>query len=141
MNNGRYSLMQTWYFFLQIVDQNNLEKVEQIKGPVVFCVAAWFGKVRLIDNMEINLWMDVKSNLLSSNTWTTCLIVRTTLTVLTVHGYRSWLFFLPAMHMIFCIYILPIHEISRELLINDTARSELVCFLFNRPKNYCMGYL
>lgn len=41
--------------YAEIVDQNNLEKVEQIKGPVVFCVAAWFGKVRLIDNMEINL--------------------------------------------------------------------------------------
>lgn len=51
--------MQTRYFFLQIVDQNNLEKVEQIKSPVVFCVAAWFGKVRLIDNIEINLSMNV----------------------------------------------------------------------------------
>ncbi|TKY66087.1 Pantoate--beta-alanine ligase [Spatholobus suberectus] len=45
--------------YAEIVDQNNLEKVELIKGPVVFCVAAWFGKVRLIDNMEINLSMDV----------------------------------------------------------------------------------
>ncbi|KAK7338899.1 hypothetical protein VNO77_19533 [Canavalia gladiata] len=41
--------------YAEIVDQNSLEKVEWIKGPVVFCVAAWFGKVRLIDNMEINL--------------------------------------------------------------------------------------
>ncbi|KAK7292978.1 hypothetical protein RJT34_15837 [Clitoria ternatea] len=41
--------------YAEIVDQNSLEKVESIKGPVVFCVAAWFGKVRLIDNMEINL--------------------------------------------------------------------------------------
>ncbi|KAL2344651.1 hypothetical protein Fmac_005936 [Flemingia macrophylla] len=41
--------------YAEIVAQNNLEKVEQIKGPVVFCVAAWFGKVRLVDNMEINL--------------------------------------------------------------------------------------
>jgi len=40
---------------MQIVDQQSLEKVEFIKGPVVFCVAAYFGKVRLIDNMEINL--------------------------------------------------------------------------------------
>ncbi|KAL3517784.1 hypothetical protein ACH5RR_020373 [Cinchona calisaya] len=31
----------------------SLEAVEEIKRPVVFCVAAWFGKVRLIDNMEI----------------------------------------------------------------------------------------
>ncbi|CAK8578399.1 unnamed protein product [Lathyrus sativus] len=33
----------------------SLQKVELIKSPVVFCVAALFGKVRLIDNMEINL--------------------------------------------------------------------------------------
>ncbi|ESW17089.1 hypothetical protein PHAVU_007G209400 [Phaseolus vulgaris] len=45
--------------YAEIVDQNNLGKVEQIKGPVVFCIAAWFGKVRLIDNMEINLSIDV----------------------------------------------------------------------------------
>ncbi|QCE11964.1 pantoate--beta-alanine ligase [Vigna unguiculata] len=45
--------------YAEIVDQNNLEKVEKIKGPVVFCVAAWFGKVRLIDNMEINLSIDL----------------------------------------------------------------------------------
>lgn len=41
--------------YAEIVDQQSLEKVEFIKGPVVFCVAAFFGKVRLIDNMEINL--------------------------------------------------------------------------------------
>lgn len=41
--------------YAEIVDQNNLEKVEWIKGPVVFCVSAWFGKARLIDNIEINL--------------------------------------------------------------------------------------
>ncbi|XP_061370962.1 pantoate--beta-alanine ligase isoform X1 [Gastrolobium bilobum] len=41
--------------YAEIVDQESLEKVEEIKNPVVFCVAAWFGKVRLIDNMEINL--------------------------------------------------------------------------------------
>ncbi|KAK2360611.1 pantoate--beta-alanine ligase [Trifolium repens] len=41
--------------YAEIVDQHSLEKVEFIKGPVVFCVAALFGKVRLIDNMEINL--------------------------------------------------------------------------------------
>lgn len=40
----------------QIVDQESLEAVEVIKGPVVFCVAAWFGKVRLIDNKEIYVW-------------------------------------------------------------------------------------
>nr|AFK41241.1 unknown [Medicago truncatula] len=41
--------------YAEIVDQQSLEKVKFIKGPVVFCIAAFFGKVRLIDNMEINL--------------------------------------------------------------------------------------
>ncbi|KAK3003911.1 hypothetical protein RJ639_019036 [Escallonia herrerae] len=41
--------------YAEIVDQESLEAVEEIKVPVVFCIAAWFGKVRLIDNMEINL--------------------------------------------------------------------------------------
>ncbi|KAI8523206.1 hypothetical protein RHMOL_Rhmol13G0055400 [Rhododendron molle] len=30
--------------YAEIVDQESLEAVEVIKGPVVFCVAAWFGK-------------------------------------------------------------------------------------------------
>lgn len=41
--------------YAEIVDQESLKAVEEIKSAVVFCVAAWFGKVRLIDNMEINL--------------------------------------------------------------------------------------
>lgn len=41
--------------YLQIVDQESLESVEEIRSPVVFCVATWFGKVRLIDNIEINV--------------------------------------------------------------------------------------
>ncbi|CAK9162386.1 unnamed protein product [Ilex paraguariensis] len=41
--------------YAEIVEQENLESVEEIKSPVVFCIAAWFGKVRLIDNMEISL--------------------------------------------------------------------------------------
>ncbi|XP_054784574.1 pantoate--beta-alanine ligase [Prosopis cineraria] len=41
--------------YAEIVDQQSLEAVESIEAPVVFCVAAWFGKVRLIDNMEIDL--------------------------------------------------------------------------------------
>ncbi|KAE9592089.1 hypothetical protein Lal_00012958 [Lupinus albus] len=41
--------------YAEIVDQESLEKVETIKNPVVFCIAALFGKVRLIDNMEIKL--------------------------------------------------------------------------------------
>ncbi|CAM8967445.1 unnamed protein product [Rhodiola kirilowii] len=39
--------------YAEIVDQESLTAVEEIKRPVVFCIAAWFGKVRLIDNMEI----------------------------------------------------------------------------------------
>lgn len=43
----------------QIVDQESLEAIndEEITrgGGVVMCVAAWFGKVRLIDNMEIDV--------------------------------------------------------------------------------------
>ncbi|CAL0304514.1 unnamed protein product [Lupinus luteus] len=41
--------------YAEIVDQESLEKVEIIKNPVVFCIAALFGKVRLIDNMEMKL--------------------------------------------------------------------------------------
>ncbi|XP_068638090.1 pantoate--beta-alanine ligase-like [Aristolochia californica] len=41
--------------YAEIVDQETVVAVEEIKAPVVFCVAAWFGKVRLIDNAEINL--------------------------------------------------------------------------------------
>ncbi|XP_050206203.1 pantoate--beta-alanine ligase [Mercurialis annua] len=41
--------------YAEIVEQQSLEAVEEIKIPVVFCVAAWFGKVRLIDNIEINM--------------------------------------------------------------------------------------
>ncbi|EXC24179.1 Pantoate--beta-alanine ligase [Morus notabilis] len=41
--------------YAEIVDQESLVAVEEIKSPVVFCVAAWFGKVRLIDNMEIDM--------------------------------------------------------------------------------------
>ncbi|KAF2284502.1 hypothetical protein GH714_025883 [Hevea brasiliensis] len=39
----------------KIVDQETLEAAEEIRSSVVFCVAAWFGKVRLIDNVEINI--------------------------------------------------------------------------------------
>lgn len=40
--------------YAEIVDQESLKAVEKITSPVVFCIAAWFGKVRLIDNIEIN---------------------------------------------------------------------------------------
>ncbi|KAF2553258.1 hypothetical protein F2Q68_00036510 [Brassica cretica] len=46
-NDGVYNM--------QIVDQETLEGVEDIKSGVVICVAAWFGTVRLIDNIEINV--------------------------------------------------------------------------------------
>uniref|UniRef100_A0A1D1XZZ9 Pantoate--beta-alanine ligase n=1 Tax=Anthurium amnicola TaxID=1678845 RepID=A0A1D1XZZ9_9ARAE len=41
--------------YAEIVDQESLVMVELINRPVVLCVAAWFGKVRLIDNIEISL--------------------------------------------------------------------------------------
>lgn len=41
--------------YAEIVDQESLQAVEEISSPVVFCIAAWFGRVRLIDNIEINL--------------------------------------------------------------------------------------
>ncbi|XP_021907355.1 pantoate--beta-alanine ligase [Carica papaya] len=41
--------------YAEIVDQESLEEVEEIRSPVVFCIAAWFGKVRLIDNIEIKI--------------------------------------------------------------------------------------
>ncbi|XP_006280795.2 pantoate--beta-alanine ligase [Capsella rubella] len=41
--------------YVEIVDQETLEGVEEIKNGVVICVAAWFGTVRLIDNIEINI--------------------------------------------------------------------------------------
>ncbi|CAN1831569.1 Pantoate--beta-alanine ligase [Linum perenne] len=39
----------------QIVDQESLEAVAVVKSPVVFCIAALFGTVRLIDNIEISV--------------------------------------------------------------------------------------
>ncbi|ONK71221.1 uncharacterized protein A4U43_C04F6130 [Asparagus officinalis] len=41
--------------YVEIVEQETLMSVEEIIRPVVICVAAWFGNVRLIDNMEINI--------------------------------------------------------------------------------------
>ncbi|XP_022963904.1 pantoate--beta-alanine ligase-like [Cucurbita moschata] len=41
--------------YVEIVEQESLEVVEQIKSPVVILIAAWFGKVRLIDNIEISI--------------------------------------------------------------------------------------
>lgn len=41
--------------YAEIVDQESLHEVKVIKRPVVLCVAAWFGKARLIDNIEIGI--------------------------------------------------------------------------------------
>lgn len=41
--------------YVEIVEQESLKPVDEIRSPVVICVAAWFGNVRLIDNMEIKL--------------------------------------------------------------------------------------
>ncbi|CAL9060531.1 pantoate--beta-alanine ligase isoform X1 [Musa acuminata AAA Group] len=40
--------------YVEIVEQESLIPVEEIDSPAVICIAAWFGAVRLIDNMEIN---------------------------------------------------------------------------------------
>ncbi|KAL5210477.1 hypothetical protein ABZP36_006100 [Zizania latifolia] len=40
--------------YVEIVEQESLVPVERIDCPVVICVAAWFGKVRLVDNIEID---------------------------------------------------------------------------------------
>ncbi|KAK6946965.1 LOW QUALITY PROTEIN: Pantoate-beta-alanine ligase [Dillenia turbinata] len=48
--------------YAEIVDQENLEAVEEIKSQVVFCVAAWFGKVRLIDNMRTQMQAETVLN-------------------------------------------------------------------------------
>lgn len=41
--------------YVEIVEQESLIPVKKINCPVVVCVAAWFGNVRLIDNVEINV--------------------------------------------------------------------------------------
>ncbi|XP_042016505.1 pantoate--beta-alanine ligase-like [Salvia splendens] len=39
--------------YAEIVDQESLEVLDEIKSPAVFCIAVWFGNVRLLDNVEI----------------------------------------------------------------------------------------
>ncbi|KAJ1292679.1 hypothetical protein BS78_01G008500 [Paspalum vaginatum] len=39
--------------YVEIVEQESLTPLERIDRPAVICVAAWFGKVRLVDNIEI----------------------------------------------------------------------------------------
>ncbi|KAJ7542672.1 hypothetical protein O6H91_09G006200 [Diphasiastrum complanatum] len=39
--------------YASIVDQETLKDVREIRAPVVFAVAAWFGGVRLLDNIEL----------------------------------------------------------------------------------------
>lgn len=45
----------------QIVDKETLQEVETIHAPVVFAVAARFGSVRLLDNMELepSTWFQI----------------------------------------------------------------------------------
>lgn len=37
----------------QVVEQESLRSVRVVEGPVVIAVAAWFGGVRLLDNVEV----------------------------------------------------------------------------------------
>ncbi|RLN19597.1 pantoate--beta-alanine ligase [Panicum miliaceum] len=39
--------------YVEIVQQESLTPVERIDHPAAICVAAWSGKVRVIDNIEI----------------------------------------------------------------------------------------
>ncbi|KAF2284500.1 hypothetical protein GH714_025865 [Hevea brasiliensis] len=41
--------------YAEIVDQETLEAAEEIRSPVVFCVAAWFGKTRQVSMITITL--------------------------------------------------------------------------------------
>ena len=40
-------------YLMQIVDQKALQPLSTIDRPAVLCIAAWFGRVRLIDNIEL----------------------------------------------------------------------------------------
>ena len=49
-----------WYIrasvvFVQVVDVETLDRIRTLKGPAVLLVAAFFGSVRLLDNMELNI--------------------------------------------------------------------------------------
>lgn len=44
----------SFFVYWKIVDQESLVPLEKIDCPAVMCIAAWFGDVRLIDNMEID---------------------------------------------------------------------------------------
>ncbi|CAD6227966.1 unnamed protein product [Miscanthus lutarioriparius] len=48
--------------YVEIVEQESLVPVERMDRPCVICVAAWFGKVRLIDNIEIQSTSSDKYN-------------------------------------------------------------------------------
>jgi pantoate--beta-alanine ligase len=39
--------------YVEVVHTGDLSPVDEINSPIVICVAAWFGDVRLIDNIEI----------------------------------------------------------------------------------------
>ena len=39
--------------YVELVDVDTLDTVDRVEGPVVMLTAAWFGDVRLIDNLEL----------------------------------------------------------------------------------------
>ena len=41
--------------FVQMVDVETLDRIRTLKDPAVLLVAAFFGSVRLLDNMELNV--------------------------------------------------------------------------------------
>lgn len=41
--------------YLAIVDPENLQEVKEIAGPTLITIAAWIGKTRLIDNLQIDI--------------------------------------------------------------------------------------
>lgn len=53
--DGSFNMSTYLYLFgpSQIVDKETLQEVEAIRAPVIFAVAARFGSVRLLDNMEL----------------------------------------------------------------------------------------
>jgi pantoate--beta-alanine ligase len=48
---GRHPQIRVEYF--EVVDPEELQPVEQIRGPVLVAVAAWIGETRLIDNVAV----------------------------------------------------------------------------------------
>ena len=50
----------TWYtrdcvVFEHVVHSETLDRIRTLKGPAVMLMAAFFGSVRLLDNVELNI--------------------------------------------------------------------------------------